>query len=91
MTIEAKETEREKRIQERMYIWDFPGGLVVKNLPSNAGDAGSIPGGGTKIPCATGQLSPCATTREKPTRPNRRSCMLQRRSCVPQPRPDAAK
>ena len=25
---------------------DFPGGLVVKNLPSNAGDAGSIPGWG---------------------------------------------
>ena len=27
---------------------DFPGGPVVKNLPSNAGDVGSIPGGGTK-------------------------------------------
>ena len=24
---------------------DFPGGPVVKNPPSNAGDAGSIPGG----------------------------------------------
>ena len=23
---------------------DFPGGSVVKNLPDNAGDAGSIPG-----------------------------------------------
>ena len=23
---------------------DFPGGLVVKNLPTNAGDVGSIPG-----------------------------------------------
>ena len=23
---------------------DFPGGLVVKNLPANAGDTGSIPG-----------------------------------------------
>ena len=23
---------------------DFPGGPVVKNLPSNAGDMGSIPG-----------------------------------------------
>ena len=39
---------------------------MVKNLPSNAGDAGSIPGWGTKIPHAAGQLSPCATTREKP-------------------------
>ena len=24
----------------------FPGGLVVKNLPTNAGDMGSIPGSG---------------------------------------------
>ena len=24
--------------------WDFPGGTVVKNPPSNAGDTGSIPG-----------------------------------------------
>ena len=24
--------------------WDFPGGPVVKNPPSNAGDMGSIPG-----------------------------------------------
>ena len=30
----------------------FPGGPVVNNLPSNAGDAGSIPGWGTKIPQA---------------------------------------
>ena len=25
---------------------DFPGGTVVKNLPVNAGDTGSIPGSG---------------------------------------------
>ena len=25
---------------------DFPGGAVVKNLPANAGDTGSIPGPG---------------------------------------------
>ena len=43
---------------------DFPGGPVVENPPSNAGDAGSIPGQGTKIPHALGQLSPCATTTE---------------------------
>ena len=24
-------------------LWDFPGGREVKNLPANAGDAGSIP------------------------------------------------
>ena len=26
--------------------WGFPGGLMVKNLPANAGDSGSIPGSG---------------------------------------------
>ena len=44
--------------------WDFPGGPVVKNPPSNAGNAGLIPGWGTKILHVTGQLSPCATTTE---------------------------
>ena len=39
---------------------NFPGGLVVKNLPSNAGDVSSIPGQGTKISHAMGQLSPHA-------------------------------
>ena len=33
--------------QERHPSWDFPGGPVVKNPLSNAGDAGSIPGRGT--------------------------------------------
>ena len=48
---EAKEVvgKREFKICK---FWDFPGGPVVKNLPSNAGDAGSIPGLGTKIPHA---------------------------------------
>ena len=47
----------------------LPGVSVVKNLPSNAGDAGSIPGRGTKIQHAVGQLSPRTSTRErKPTR-----------------------
>ena len=43
---------------------DFPGGSVVKNPPSSAGDAGSVPGQGTKIPHAAGQLSLCTTTTE---------------------------
>ena len=43
---------------------DFPSGPVAKNPPSIAGDAGLIPGWGTKIPHAAGQLSPCATTTE---------------------------
>ena len=33
---------------------------MVKNLPSNAGDMGSVPGEGTKIPHAEGQLGPLA-------------------------------
>ena len=31
---------------------------MVKNLPCHAGDTGSIPGQGTKIPYAMGQLTP---------------------------------
>ena len=37
---------------------------MVKNPHYNAGDAGSIPGQGTKIAYATGQLSLHATTTE---------------------------
>lgn len=44
--------------------WDFLGSLVVKNLPSDARGAGTIPGQGTKVPRATEQLSPHTTTRE---------------------------
>ena len=40
---------------------------MVKNPPSNAGDAGSIPGQGTKIPPAAWRLSPCATITEPRT------------------------
>ena len=40
----------------------FPGGPVVTNSPFNAGDLGLIPGLGTKISHATGQLSPHAST-----------------------------
>ena len=37
---------------------DFPGGPVLKNPPCNAGDTGSIPGQGTKIPHVVEQLKP---------------------------------
>jgi len=36
---------------------------MVKNLPSNGGDAGVIPGQGNKVPYAAGQLSPHATAK----------------------------
>ena len=43
---------------------DFPGGPVVGSRPANAGDMGSIPGQGTRIPHTSEQLSPRATTTE---------------------------
>ena len=45
-------------------IWDFLGGPVVENSPTNAGEMCSIPALGTKIPHTEGQLSLCATTVE---------------------------
>ena len=50
--------------REEKNLKDFSGGPAVKNPPCNAGDAGSIPGRGTEIPCAVEQLNPRATTRE---------------------------
>ena len=41
----------------------FPGGAVVKNPPANAGDVFKPWSG--KIPHATEQLSPCATSTER--------------------------
>ena len=72
---------------------------MVKNLPSNAGDAGSIPGGGTKIPHAAEQLkpralelwSPSTTARKKPARHNEKiPHATVKAPCAP-PRCDAAK
>ena len=51
---------------------------MVKNLPCNAGDAGLIPGWGTKIPHAVEQLSPCPVTTKSMCR-DERSCMTQLR------------
>ena len=51
------------------YLRDFPGGPVVRNPPSTAGVAGSIPGQGTEIPHAVGQLNSLTTTTE-PTHHN---------------------
>ena len=64
-----------------MAIWDFPGGTVVKNPSFNAGDTGSIPGQGTKIPHAVGQLSPSAATTE-PTRHSYRAYTTTREKPV---------
>ena len=40
---------------KKTILRDFRGGPVVKNLPSNARDAESIPDWGTKIPHAMGK------------------------------------
>ena len=47
----------------RINTRGLPGGPVVKNPPSNAGDSGWIPRRGTKMPHA-GHLSLGATTTE---------------------------
>ena len=45
-------------------LGDFLGGPVVKNLPCNTGDTGSILGQETEIPQASEQISPRITTTE---------------------------
>ena len=49
---------------KKEWNWDFHGASVVKNQSSNAEDASLIPGPGTKLPHALGQLSPHAATTE---------------------------
>ena len=39
---------------------------MVKDLPSSARLAGSIPSQGTKIPCVVGQLNPLAAATREP-------------------------
>ena len=48
----------------RTMARDFLGGPVVGNPPTNTGNIGLIPGPGTKIQHAAGQLSPCSPTTE---------------------------
>ena len=51
----SKRETRKIRCLRNQSKGDFPGGPMVKNPPSNAGDVGSIPGRGTEIPHAPGQ------------------------------------
>ena len=48
---------------KKSRVGDFPGGPVIKYSLANAGDAGLIPGPGSKI-CAAGQPSLPITTTE---------------------------
>ena len=67
ISIEKKKqnTHAQKKTKSR----DFPGGPVVKNLPCNTEDMGTVPGWGTRNPHAISQLSLCVTMR--------RCCELQ--------------
>ena len=63
LTLFKKKPQKKKKRKEKASR-DFPSGPVVKNPPCNAGDAGLIPGQGTKIPHVSRQLSLSATTIE---------------------------
>ena len=63
-----------------MGLEDVPGGPGVKIPPSNAGDVGSIPGQGMKIP----HDSQCA---KKKNRINRVGITISRTCCGPDRRP----
>ena len=66
-------------------------GLVVKNLPSNSGGMSSISGRRTKIPHATGHLSPCTTHKALVLRQDKPTCCSYSSPCTPPQRPSAAK
>ena len=69
---------------------DVPSGPVVKNPPCSAEEAGSVPDWETKIPHATQQVSPRATTVET-MHHNRRVHELRGRFHTLPLRPDTAK
>ena len=50
-------------------VWGFPGGPVVKNLPSQAGGVSLVPGQGTKIPHNMDQLNLSTPTTPEPVFP----------------------
>ena len=64
MVLQVNETTGTKAWRCKRTARDFPGGPVVKDLPSKAGDAGSIPSQGTKILPAMGQPSLSAAATE---------------------------
>ena len=47
----GKESDTNEKFSLTSLSGGFPGGSVVKNLPANAGDTGSVPGSG-KFPGA---------------------------------------
>ena len=61
----------------KIWLRDFPGGPVIKNLPSNAGDEGSIPGWGIKIPHGVGAPEPTGQNSEPALSRATEACALQ--------------
>ena len=47
----GKESDKTEQLSTAQHLSfrGFPGGSVVKNLPANAGDTGSIPGSGRSL------------------------------------------
>ena len=64
---------------------------MVKNPPSNAGDLGSTPGGGTPILRASGQLNPCTEITEPAHHRGKKLVPCNERSSMLQLRPHASK
>ena len=83
LTLVAGPVSDSPPVWEMYFAQDFPGGPLVKNLPSKAGDVGSIPGQVTKIPQTTGQLSPCAKTKERPECLSKTQCRHKRKKNIP--------
>lgn len=54
---------RPHEIQQCAHSRDLPSSSGAENPPPSAGDAAQIPGPGTGIPRASGQLSPGATAK----------------------------
>ena len=48
-----KDCRHEGKAVKKQWVWDFPGGPVVKTWPSNAGRVSSISGGGVTVPYAS--------------------------------------
>ena len=74
----SKQISSEYMLRHCYLPRDFPGGPVVKNPPSNAGDMGSVPDWGTQgteiLHAGRQLLIPKTTTRKKATYANKTRC-----------------
>ena len=68
---------------ENHHSWDVPGGPVVKNLPANAGDTGSVSSGGRSHVQQGNSLS--TTTTEPMLRNKRCHCSKKPERCNEDP------